>query len=122
MITEKLSTNGTILDVKSKANISFIDMLNGIEYLNNDKLSRELRIIESATDSLVSFTIDDIDILINEMYNIAKKYTFIRHAVIHNSPKNTAFAMLMKNNTMNSNYVLEVFSTRKSALKWLNVK
>ena len=122
MIIEKLNDNGFILDVKTNPKVSIDDMLGGLEYLNNMELPRELRILEDATDAIVSFGINDIELLMKKMYNIAKKYTFIRHAVIHNSPKNTAFTMLMQQNKIASNYSLEVFSTKKSALKWLNNK
>lgn len=54
------------------------------------------------------------------MYEVAKKYTSIRHAVIHSEPKNVALAILMAKKKEDENYFLSVFATSKGAFNWLN--
>jgi hypothetical protein len=54
------------------------------------------------------------------MKTVAKEFNSIKHAVIHNSPKNTAFAMLMERKEITCNYQIAVFSIEVGALNWLN--
>jgi len=95
-------------------------MLNGLEYLQKDTtLPRDLRIFEDATNVEVTFDISVVDLLQEKMQEIAQKYNSIRHAVIHNSPKNTAFAMLIGQNKIVDKYQVEIFYTEQAAYKWL---
>ena len=121
MIKQQNDNKGTILHVKSKDVVSLTDMLNGINFLKqNTKLTRELRIIEDAKDSTITFTMADIPTLTNEIEEVSKHYKSIRHAVIHNSPCNTAMAMFIKLKSKNNIYQIQIFSTKENAQIWLN--
>lgn len=121
MTEKKWDDKGLFLFVKSKALVSLEDMLNGISYLENDKnLPRDLRILEDASQVEVSFNISDLTLIAEKMKEAAQAYNSIKHAVIHDSPKNTAFAYIVENKQDASNYFLSVFSTEKAALEWLN--
>ncbi len=72
-------------------------MLNGLEYLQKDTtLPGDLRIFEDATNVEVAFSIGDIDTLLEKMHEVARGYNSISHAVLHDTPKSTAFALLIK--------------------------
>lgn len=122
MIEKRTDDFGEYLYVKSKDVVSFDDMLGGLDFLYHDKtLPRKLRIIEDARNSKVDFAIEAVQILSERMHEVAKKYISIRHAVIHNDPKNVALAMLMEKKKLDENYFLNVFSTSKGAFNWLNL-
>ncbi len=121
MIEAMVDKDGLILYVKSQTVVKLENMLNGLEYLHNDAtLPRDLRILEDATKVEVNFNISDIDILLEKMHEVAQEYNSILHAVIHDSPKNTAFAMIIEQNKVIDNYLLKVFSTEQGALQWLS--
>ncbi len=122
MIEKRVDQEGVILFVKSNPVVQLEDMLNGLDYLQkNSDLPKDLRILEDATNVKVAFVISDIDILIKKMHKVIQKYNTIRHAVIHDSPENTAYAMLIHANKISDDYMLRIFSTRKEALLWLNI-
>jgi len=120
MIKKKFDDKGFYLFIKSNPIVTLENMLNGLEYLQKDTtLPRDLRIFEDATNVEVTFDISVVDLLQEKMQEIAQKYNSIRHAVIHNSPKNTAFAMLIGQNKIVDKYQVEIFYTEQAAYKWL---
>lgn len=95
-------------------------MIVGVNYLlSNDCLPQKIRILEDARDSVITFSTTDIDRLTEKMQEVSKKHMSIQHAVIHNSPINTAFALLIADTKNNAKYQLQVFSTIESANSWL---
>ncbi|MBN2694739.1 hypothetical protein JXR93_08755 [bacterium] len=121
MIEKKYDSRGLLLIVKQHSTVSLDDMLKGVDFLENSTdLPKELRIIEDARDIELSFNVDDLDILIDKIKKVAIKYSLIKHSVIHNSPINTAYTMILSSKTLSNNYNLQVFSTIDAALKWLN--
>jgi len=102
--------------------VSFESMSTAINYLEEDTtLPRELRILEIALDTRATFTIHDVKVLYHRMKEAALKYTFIKHAVVHNSKKNTAYALFVETLTRHARYELRVFSSVKAAERWLLV-
>jgi len=123
MIEKIQDKDGMILHIKSSSIVYLENMLNGLEYLKRDKtLPRNLRIFEDATNAEVAFSISDIDLLIKKMHEVAQEYNMIRHAVLHHSPKSTAYAILIKQRKHENNYLIGIFSTKKGAHLWLNTK
>jgi hypothetical protein len=122
MIEKRTDAFGDYLYVLSEDIVTLNDMLRGLDFLYNDKtLPRRLRIVEDARNSTVDFAYEAILILSKRMHEVAKKYTSIRHAVIHNDPKNVALALLIEKKKEDENYFLGVFSTSKGAFNWLNI-
>ncbi len=100
--------------------VSFESMCGAVSYLEEDTtLPRELRILEIALDTRATFNIHDVKVLYQKMKEAALKYTFIKHAVVHNSKKNTAYALFVETLTRHARYELRVFSSVKAAEKWL---
>lgn len=111
---------GTLIKVKTKPVITYNDMIQGVNYLlTNDNLPQNIRILEDARNSTITFLITDIDSLTEKMRDVSEKYISIQHAVIHNSPINTAYALLIADTKNNSKYQLQVFCTIESANSWL---
>jgi len=120
MLKKLFDKSGLLLFVKNNSDVKLEDLLNSSDYLINDKtLPRDLRIIEDARSSKVKFSFTDLNILIEKTHEVSIQYTRIRHAVIHDSPKNTALALLFQRKNTSKNYYLGVFSTEEAALNWL---
>jgi hypothetical protein len=121
MIEKRIDKNGVYLWARTNTIISLENMFSSMDYIINEiTLPRRLRILEDATDTMVSFGIRDFETLAEKLTEVLEKYEVVRHAVIHNSPKNTAFTLHFKNNFLNKGYNLEVFSTLEAAIYWLN--
>jgi len=58
--------------------------------------------------------------LAEEHFRIFEKYVYIITAIILDTPKETAFAMLFQNLVKNNKSKFQLFSTREAALGWLN--
>ncbi len=102
--------------------VSFESMNNAITYISEDTtLPRELRILEVALNTVATFNIHEVKVLFHYMKETALKYTFIKHAVVHNSKKNTAYSLFVESLSRHTRYELRVFSSVKAAEKWLLV-
>ena len=112
--------NDGILYIRSADNASLDDMLRGIDSLmSNSSLPRELRILEDGRGIHVTFPASDIAVIVERLCCALDEYSFIRHAVIHDDPKNTAFAVLLGLQVKHEKYTLKVFSTYKAARNWV---
>ncbi len=113
-------SRGIVVFARTPKIVGFEDMINGMEFIeSNESLPRELRIIEDATGSEADFSIAELRKLIDKMQSVSAGYKFIKHAVIHDNPKNTAFAYIVQNQKRSSNYNLQVFATREGAINWI---
>lgn len=122
MIEKRTDTNGIYLWVKTSQLINLENMFSSSDFLmNEENLPEVLRILEDATDSVVTFGVRDFEEIAERINKVSEKFRVVKHAVIHNSPKNTAFTLHFMNNYINNKYKLEVFSTLEAATKWLNI-
>lgn len=90
-------------------------------FADDNSLPRNLKICEDARYSNVTFSEDEIQLIIERLKSHLFKFNSIRHAVIHLDPVNTAFATLVGNRLSGGNYVLKVFSSEEYALHWLRL-
>jgi hypothetical protein len=121
MIKKISDSYGLLLEAKTKKTVYLENMLEGLEYLQKDtSLPRVIRLLEDAQNVHVAFQLDDIATLHHKMHEVAKEFELIKHAVIHNTAENTAYAMLIKHYKRTKNYLIEIFSSRDAALQWLN--
>ncbi len=111
---------GTILYVKQQGEVSLENMRLGISFLRSNKdLPKNLRILEDSSDVKVTFTIKEIDFLVEALNETIQNFISVKHAVILNSPVNTVFAMILESKKLVKNYELGVFSSFSAALTWL---
>jgi len=90
-------------------------------FANDNSLPRKLKILEDARNLSVTFTEDEIQLLIERLKSHLFKFDSIRHALVHLDPVNTAFAMLVSERLSGNNYLLKVFSDEEYALHWLQL-
>jgi hypothetical protein len=112
--------NDGILYTRSAEISSLEAMLQGLNAIASNKiLPRNLRILEDGTGARVNFPATDIPVLVSGLEQVLVEYQSIRHAVVHNDPKNTAYAILVDHLMKNEKYDLKVFSTFEAARKWV---
>ncbi len=123
MIEERVDIKGTYLYVRTPPVITFEDMLASLDFLQkSDHLPRELRVLEDARGTKADFQISDLNNLVEKIKETAESFESIRHAVIHDSAKNTAFTMFVERLANTKNVAYKVFSTLKAAETWLRGK
>jgi hypothetical protein len=109
-----------ILYVNANGVLEISDMVEASKYLlTNTQLPRMLRIIENAIGATSNFSVPDIHILAENLEETTKHYINIRHAVIHDSPKNFALSFLMDKLISDKNYSFQSFSTLEAAKFWV---
>ena len=95
-------------------------MMGAIDYcLDNEELPRNLLILEDARLARPEFSPEDLSRIAEKQKKLFPLYHSIRHAVIHNTPENTALAMVFEQKYISPAYKLKVFSTEEGALIWL---
>ncbi|MEI6755295.1 MAG: hypothetical protein WCK78_19325 [Paludibacter sp.] len=90
-------------------------------FANDNSLPRKLKILEDARNLKVTFTEEEIQLLIERLKSHLIKFDSIRHALVHLDPVNTAFAMLVSERLSGDKYFLKVFSDEEYALHWLHL-
>jgi hypothetical protein len=121
MVKRTFHDTDGILYVNVNGTLDLKDMFDGVDFLVNEKkLPRELKILESAEKVKVTFNENDISLIVDNLERNLGSYTSIRHAVIHSDPTNTAYTIIASNMIKNYNYQLMVFSTVEAAKSWLN--
>ena len=90
-------------------------------FANDNSLPRNLKILEDASNLSVTFTEDEIQLIIERLKSLLFKFNSIRHAVVHLDPVNTAFAMMVSERLSGEKYLLKVFSSEEYALHWLRI-
>ncbi len=122
MVRKKMDINKSILYVTTIGNVELESMLTGVAYLEQaEGLPKNLKILEDATFAKAVFKLSEIEIITEQLDNVIKKYSSIRHAVIHSDPTNTAYTILASMMIRQPNYSLKVFSTKDAAEHWLSM-
>jgi hypothetical protein len=71
-------------------------------------------------DAVFNFTIEDLEIIVEENIKSLEKYDSIIDAIIIDDPKNTVLSMLYLELAKPNKYRFEIFATKSAALDWLN--
>ena len=122
MIEYKYDESEETLFITVSGTFGINQMFKAIDsFADENSLPRKLRILEDARYSNVTLTEEELQLIIERLKSHLYKFNFIRHAVIHLDPVNTAFAMLVSDRLSSRNYVLKVFSTKEYALHWLHL-
>ena len=89
------------------------------EFLSDDSLPRELYVLEDATNAHYNFGPRANAEIMQKLEYYAERFTFIKVAFVQNKPKETAINVHYGYQMKLKNVTYEVFTYRKSALKWL---
>ncbi len=121
MITAKFNQHSKILEVTFKGNVTLAEIVNYIKATKKKGIyPRKLKIITDSRNAIFNFSIDDLEIIVEENYKSLEKYEMIIDAIIIDDPKNTALSMLYLELVKTNKYKFEIFATKSAALNWLN--
>lgn len=109
-----------IIYAKTLGIVDFNYMKSRIELVLNDvNLPSKIKILEVANGVLANFSSAEIEELTNLIRIMALRFESIHHAVVHDNPVNTAYAMLLADLASGTSYYLTPFSTVEAAKVWL---
>jgi hypothetical protein len=121
MIISQFNTDLNILDVTYFGKIEFIDLIEFGNTIYSDKsLPRNLKILTDVTKAEYLLKHSEFPSLVSALHKHISAYDSVSAAFIQNKPKETAYSMILELEAKIPNYHHAVFSTRESALNWLN--
>lgn len=85
----------------------------------NISYPRSLKILTDATGANMVFSPQDLVVIEEENSKSIERYDSITDAIVLESPRETALAILYQRLAENEKYKFQVFSTREAAIKWL---
>ncbi|PXX91124.1 hypothetical protein DF185_23315, partial [Marinifilum breve] len=106
--------------VEMKGRIELKDIIEFFkEILETNFLSSQIQILEDATLAEFAYDIEDSNHIKNLFELQKQRYPVVKHAMIRNTPVQTAYGIMLEDMTNCSNYYPKVFSTKQGALQWL---
>lgn len=112
--TETLETNYI-------GNITANEIVNYIrDTKNNTEYPRNLKILSNTKEATFNFTIEELDLIVEENYKSLEKYDEIIDAIIVDDPKTTVLTVLYKQFFKTKKYKFEIFATESAAKNWLH--
>jgi len=121
MVTSKFNQKTNILESKFEGNVILSEIINYIRATkDNNSYPRKLKILTDSRDAIFNFTIEDLEIIVEENYKSLEKYNLIIDAIIIDDPKNTVLSMLYLELAKSNKYKFEIFATKSAAIDWLN--
>lgn len=122
MIKYKYNQKLNILESKVSGTLKINDIENHfIEMSNIDALPNNLKVLIDCTGSHVDLKTSEINISIDVIKNVLKKYNHIQEAIIVDQPFETAISTIFKNKFSANipNLSFKIFSTKNAAMIWL---
>jgi hypothetical protein len=120
MVKEKFNTTTNILETIYSESVTLTDVVNYIiATKNNKQYPRILKIISDTRNAVFNFSIDDLNIIMEENYKSLENYKGIIDAIIVDDPHNTVLTVLYKELAKTNKYKFEIFSTKTAAISWL---
>jgi hypothetical protein len=120
MVNYHFNDTDNILYVEVGGTITLQSMLDAIDKFTTDEsLPDILNILEDSRNVNVKFSDDDLDKIRKKLIDQISRFQYVKHAVVHADPINTAIATIAENTFQLNNYYLKVFSSLKSAREWL---
>jgi len=121
MVTAQFNPQANILESKFEGNVTLSEITNYIiATKENRTYPRKLKILTDSSKAIFNFSIEDLEIIVEENYKSLEKYELIIDAIIIDDPKNTVLSMLYLELAKTNKYKFEIFATKSAALNWLN--
>lgn len=117
----RTDSKGAYIFIKSKSVISLQDKSDLLDKIAQDSsLPRNLRVIDDATGSKLTFNISGVRKLMQKATQAASGYDSIKYAVILNTALYVAYVIFADTISANSKFNIKVFPGFKEAQIWLN--
>ncbi len=122
MVLEKFNDQTGILETLFNGEVTLLEVVNYIiRTKENKKYPRTLKIFTDSSDAIFNFSIEDLNIIMEENLKSLKNYSCIIDAIIVDNPKNTVLTMLYAKLAETKKYKFKVFTTKEAALDWLQL-
>ncbi|REE83649.1 hypothetical protein BX611_0943 [Lutibacter oceani] len=122
MVLEKFNDQTGILETLFNGEVTLLEVVNYIiRTKENKKYPRTLKIFTDSSDAIFNFSIEDLNIIMEENLKSLKNYSCIIDAIIVDNPKNTVLTMLYAKLAETKKYKFKVFATKEAALDWLQL-
>ena len=120
MVFAKFNHQTAILESKIEGELTVKELIKcSLTIKENSSYPRFLKILIDSKKAVANFPSNDISLLAEEHHKAVEKYDSIITAIILDTPKETAFAMLFQNLIKNKKSKFQLFSTREAAISWL---
>lgn len=120
MVVSDFNHQTGILKSRFEGEVSLQEILDYIIATKENKIyPRRLKIITDASHANFTFSINDLNAIVDENEKSLEKYDSITDAIIVSDPNTTALSMLFQELEKNEKYTFNIFSTKKASLKWL---
>lgn len=121
MVFAKFNHQTAILESKLEGKLTINELIESSHTIKeNASYPRFLKILIDSKKAIANFSSNDLSLLADEHHKVVEKYDYIVTAIILETPKETAFAMLFQNLIKNGRSKFQLFSTREAAISWLN--
>lgn len=121
MVSAKFNHRTAILESKFEGELTVKELIEcSIIVKENATYPRFLKKLIDSKNAYVNFSSNELSIVAEEHHKIVEKYDYIVTAIILDTPKETAYAMLFQNLVKNNKSKFQLFSTREAAISWLN--
>ncbi len=120
MITYEFNTKLGILETTLTDKIGIDEI---VQYYNqlkgNNDLPRNLKNLIDSNNAQYTFQDKDLTKIADVIKELLEQHTFLKEAIVQNSPYETAMAMLYERMVYYNNFQFNLFSTREAAIEWL---
>ncbi len=121
MFFTKYNHRTAILESKFEGYLTVEELIeSSLAIKENESYPRFLKILIDSKKAIANFSSNELSILAEEHFKVIEKYEYIVIAIILDTPKETAFAMLFQNLIKNSRSKFQIFSTKAAATNWIN--
>lgn len=121
MVSAKYNHRTAILESKFEGELTVKELIEcSIVVKENATYPRFLKKLIDSKNAFVNFSSNELSLVAEEHHKIVEKYDYIVTAIILDTPKETAFAMIFQNLIKNNKSKFQLFSTREAAVRWLN--
>jgi hypothetical protein len=80
---------------------------------------KQLKILLDASEGEYVFQATQLEKLDTPIMDLCSSFESVKTAVIHKTPKETAYSLIISNKTICKNYTEQTFSYKDAALNWL---
>ncbi|HCE53905.1 MAG: hypothetical protein APF83_03315 [Lutibacter sp. BRH_c52] len=121
MVSAKFNHRTAILESKFEGELTLKELIAcSITIKENASYPRFLKKLIDSKKAFVNFSSNELSLLADEHDKIVEKYDYIVTAIILDTPRETAFAMIYQNLIKNNKSKFQLFSTREAAVRWLS--
>jgi hypothetical protein len=121
MIEEHYYTESHFLYSKARGRISYSDLIGFIRSICPEKVaSKEIRLIFDGTKARYDFGPENVTHAVQELAQMGRKFDRVQVAIVHSTPIETAYAMMVGEDLSLSNYSQKVFCTVEEAKEWFD--